>query len=104
MMRNDLPYAPPVNGRWYKIFLENDNNSLKVTSKDIDCFINMSNNLVGVYIKDKRIHILNLCIDASITNVNCGVQRSFINGSQGIIFSDINAIDTLTLYFYGVRY
>lgn len=24
MMRNDLPYEPPVNGRWYKIFIEID--------------------------------------------------------------------------------
>lgn len=105
MMRNDLPYAPPVNGRWYKIFIEIDGLEFKITTSDIECSFDKRNS--PMILIDKKYKMLTYIIDATLNttgNVFCGTI--YHNGQCGIMFnSDTSdfAIDNFTIYAYCVR-
>ena len=104
MMRNDLPYAPPVNGRWYKIFLENNNGKIKKTSSDIEVDIVSYEKNFRVLVNDKYIitnYILSPVLEKA--NEDCVITSVYNRGRAGINFSNINLIDNLTLYLYCVR-
>lgn len=103
MIRNDLPYAPPVNGRWYKIFLENDDGTIKVTSTDIICDVYTSEKQFGIYIEN-GFTIIDFMMKSILNQTgNCNVYRRFLNGREGILFSNVDAIDNLTIYVYCER-
>lgn len=105
MMRNDLPYAPPVNGRWYKIFIEIDETSFKITTSDIECSVDMSNS--PTLFIDKKYKMLTYIIDATLnTTGDCYIATLYRNGQCGILFSlgtPESAIDNFTVYAYCVR-
>lgn len=103
MMRNELPYAPPVNGRWYKIFLENDNGNIKETSNDIDIELTTSEKSFALYVNNKY-KMLNYIIDPVLENAGyCNIDIIYNSGKCGIFFTDNTVIDNLTLYLYCVR-
>lgn len=103
MIRNDLPYAPPVNGRWYKIFLENDAGTIKVTSTDIICDVYTSEKKFGIYIKS-GFTIIDFMMKSILNQVeSCDIYRRFLNGREGILFSNVDAIDNVIIYVYCER-
>lgn len=103
MMRNDLPYAPPVNGRWYKIFLENDNGTIKKTDSDIPCNIEQYEKTFYLFI-DENYKMLEYMLDSVLEKTgSCDTRLQFYDGKYTITFSNIDAIDNLTIYAYCVR-
>lgn len=104
MIRNDLPYAPPVNGRWYKIFLENDNGTIKKTLADINCTISVSDKILAVYI-DAKYKLLSYIIDPTLSGESgsCNVNLRYTQNRCGITFSNIDLITDLIIYIYCVR-
>lgn len=105
MMRNDLPYAPPVNGRWYKIFLENDNGAVKITTKDIDCRISLLPETGFILIIDKKYKMLSYMIEPVLNLIDdvCTVKLEYYRGECNIEFDKTQSIDNLTIYVYCVR-
>lgn len=106
MMRSDLPYAPPVNGRWYKVFLENDKGLVKITTSDIDCKIIKLPESGFLLAIDKKYKLLTYMIEPVLnlgdTGV-CTVKLEYSDGECVIDFDHTEPIDNVTLYVYCVR-
>lgn len=103
MMRNDLPYAPSVNGRWYKIFLENDAGTIKITHTDIICYVYSSEKQFGLYVNED-FTIIDFMIKSVVNSTgSCNINRRYLNGRDGILFSNVDVIDNLTIYVYCER-
>lgn len=106
MTRNDLPYAPPVNGRWYKIFLETDNDGkAKITSSDIEVIIDQNNESVTLAF-DRKFRVINYIIDPILTSQTssiCKINLAYSSETFLIDITNIYAIDNCNLYVYCVR-
>ena len=106
MTRNDLPYAPPVNGRWYKIFLETDNNGkAKITSSDIEVILDQNNESVTLAF-DRKFRVIDYIMDPFLTpqtSTVCEIKLGYSTGTFLIDITNIYAIDNFNLYVYCVR-
>lgn len=106
MISNDLPYAPPVNGRWYKIFLETDNEGkAKITTSDIDVIIDQQNEVVNLAF-DRKFRVIDYIIDPILTQESstvCEVNLLYTSGTFLMKLTNILAIDNFNLYVYCVR-
>lgn len=103
MIRNDLPYAPPVNGRWYRFFLENDNGKIKKTYNDLPYEVNQYEKTFYVFINEEY-RMIDYIIDGVLEKTGvCDIRLQYSNGKTGLTFTNIDAIDTITIYAYCVR-
>lgn len=106
MTRNDLPYAPPVNGRWYKIFVETDNDGkAKITSSDIEVIIDQQSENVTLAF-DRKFRVITYIIDPILTSQDssiCEINLVYSSGTFLMDITNIYAIDNFNLYVYCVR-
>lgn len=97
--KNANPYI--INGRWYKIFIESDGSTIKVTNSDIDVEI------AGSYLKfPANFHIVERQYDINsvphATDLSIAIDlRGFADGTQGIYLPNVTAFDYANLYIFG---
>lgn len=94
-------YNPYSKGRWYRIFMESDGTTNKITDSDLE-ITQSGNNLKmpeGFHVIDKKYDIHSVAHDAQVTIAADLI--GYADGSQGIQGPQAKAYDWAYIHIFG---
>lgn len=98
-IHKNLPYL--TKGKWYKFFLENDNDSYTITTKDIPATVNSS------ILKVPGLNIIDYVFEGhNVASSLVTINKSFkyySDGEQGVVLPAPSSVDYITVWVFGTN-